>query len=359
MIKPQNRIEKKLFYIINNISNIKYRGKLKNLLIEICRNSLKDIDENPSILYFYFAQAIQKRMGFSISKEIDEIIIKKITGINAGSVFFNKFQAIESVKQIVSFMLIEKTKDLMEITFCDFSSGKDSFILYIIQKLLNYNKKITKINYITVNTVRKEKDIFKNWDSNVEFKYIPINLKIELLKEEEWTLIKDNVIGSLICTAFFSFHHIVSSQNKTIHTSILGNIKKLKPLFFIVVEPDSDHINSDLNIRFKNSFTHFKSIFQLINNIENISPEENISLQCLFQKEIQDIIGNDEPEKERHEPAVNWHNKLKESGFKNNYIFSKIKLESIKSPDINIEDKHKYINIVFKDTSLLSIFSIN
>lgn len=350
-----DEVEGRLIAIVENISQDQQVLDSKLKLDEICRIMYSHKEEGDSLLYFFFAQALQKTLDLKISDLMDDYIQSSILDINFKDLFFNYFPPIVVMKEVISNTIISMTKNLEALTFCDFCSGNNTFILYFIDEVLSHNKKLVEINYIGINIEKQQYKLFDNWKDRCRFNFIPIYKKLDDLGARDWSMIKENCVNHTIATAFFSLHHTNNEKNK--HVDILNNIKGLAPASFLLVEPDTDHISGDLLNRFSNSWRHFKAIYKTINEIDDITIAEKTALKWMFQKEIMDIMGYEQAVLERHEPTANWIAKLENSGFIPEYNFESINKSNSNIISLKFFKDKGYISIARNDISLLSIIN--
>lgn len=125
-----------------------------------------------------------------------------------------------------------------------------------------------------------------------------------------------NAIGSdlpnLIINESLALHHIQTLDDRN---QVIQMLRRLNPTVFVLTEPNVDHYEPDFYRRFQNCYRHFRHVFQVIDELGIDNGDKN-ALKLFFGREIEDIIGKDNPERfEKHEPAFRWIEKLKNNGF--------------------------------------------
>jgi hypothetical protein len=146
----------------------------------------------------------------------------------------------------------------------------------------------------------------------------PLPGLIEDLKPGQFREIERIGAGKLLVNSAFAFHHTSHPlRDVELRTELFRRIAGLKPLVFTLVEPSSNHDTEDLSRRLHNSWQHFGSLFQCIDESE-LEPAHKFTIkEKFFGREVRDIFGvADRFRCERHELYDSWLLRLKRVGMR-------------------------------------------
>lgn len=149
--------------------------------------------------------------------------------------------------------------------------------------------------------------------SDVKVEYTSICAFAEQVPEEMWKQLQEHGTDSLGVISAFTLHHLSAARDRH---KVLSSIAACQPGVFLQIEPDVNHFTSDLRDRLVNCWTHFGTLFKLIDQ-KGLQEVEAYALKYLFfKREIEDILGNDESSRfEKHEDAPSWTERCKRAGF--------------------------------------------
>ncbi|MBN2443965.1 MAG: hypothetical protein JXJ04_21565, partial [Spirochaetales bacterium] len=113
-------IERKISGIIETISNLSISDQLENQINSVCEVCYREKEKDGFLLYYFFAQAIQKKLKLTISGLLDDYIETNILKMDFQKLFFNYFPPIVIMKELITRAILSITGEMGEITFCDF-----------------------------------------------------------------------------------------------------------------------------------------------------------------------------------------------------------------------------------------------
>ncbi len=119
--------------------------------------------------------------------------------------------------------------------------------------------------------------------------------------------------GTILVNASLALHHIQKSEDRD---QTLARIHSLRPALLVLTEPNSDHFEPQLTLRFQNCYNHFYALFKVIDKLDIDETSKN-ALKLFFGREIEDILSKDDKDRyEKHEPASRWIERLKKNQFR-------------------------------------------
>lgn len=115
----------------------------------------------------------------------------------------------------------------------------------------------------------------------------------------------------------FALHHIADdAQGRDQRNAVLRRLHDLQPRCLVLAEPDVDHHEPRFSQRFRNCFTHFGALFQVLDALPLQQSQRDALKVGFFGREIADILGTPESlRSERHESAAAWFQRLSATGF--------------------------------------------
>lgn len=321
MVYSQRRDE--FYKICEQITS--HRQKIAKPQIEKLIQTRVDINtSNPDLLSHIVAESLLKRIDRSLleSKNIyvEEFDIPQIV------MFYKMAHAYPHVAvshTIANQYLLEVIKDLDEVTIFDIGIGKGVQIQKLISALIWNKTQLKKINIIGLDpsptNLTDSQEAFRALQDAVglTINYFPINNLVELLQEKDYEYVDEIAGGKLVINSAFTIHHSYHDVNDSDkRTEIFHKLKKLKPLIFTLIEPNSNHDTENLSRRFYYCWEHFGNVFKLIDE-SDLQPLEKFSIkEKFFGREIRDIFGiSDHFRCERHEPFESWILRLTRAGF--------------------------------------------
>jgi len=286
-------------------------------LQEYCMEKISDDSER--FLTLLFLKALKQHIG---TNTIDEhIYLKKfeIPQIKLFDILIKEFPFVSYSHIICNQLLAEEIRKHEKAILMDVGIGRGLQMVGVIE-LLKINKgNLKELRIVGIEPFKEALDvsgqiITKSFEGlNIEVKkFISIHRLIEEMDQSDFETYFSSEDGALIINESLALHHIDTQEHRH---NVLKTLRALKPYAFVITEPNVDNFEPDFYTRFKNSFQHFYHVFQVIDQL-NISREEKSGLKLFFGREIEDIIGKQKEARfEKHEPAINWIDKLKKVGF--------------------------------------------
>ncbi|WP_017731130.1 GRAS family protein [Nafulsella turpanensis] len=148
---------------------------------------------------------------------------------------------------------------------------------------------------------------------DVKVEYTAICAFAEKVPEEMWEQLREHETDSLGVISAFTLHHLSAARDRH---KVLSNIAACRAGVFLQIEPDVNHFTPDLRDRLVNCWTHFGTLFKLIDQKGLQEVESNALKYLFFKREIEDILSSDESSRfEKHEDAPAWTERCKRAGF--------------------------------------------
>ena len=252
--------------------------------------------------------------------------------------------------------------DRNELTIFDIGIGKGKQIESLIKSIQKENKQIEMINIIGLDpdpmNLKDSEKKFKELAATVPIilNFFPICNFIEKLPDEKLTWIKNIASNNLFINSALAFHHITHPLGDyDYRTKIIERLKKLNPVLFTLIEPNSNHDIEVLSKRFHNSWNHFSIVFELIDE-SGIKPEHKYLIkEKFFGREIRDMFSvSDYLRCERHETVESWILRLSKAGLKP-YKYDNIQARMPEYCQVNIEDG--CIDLGYKSVPLVGVLA--
>jgi len=318
-----------------------------------------NMHESPSdMLYHVFASALAKRLSAKAAEEIN-LYLKQYEHSQID--LFNKvaghFPFVGKTGQVANHYLAMYMEGHEEVSLLDIGIGTGRQAAALLSLLETKRSLPRKINLFAIEPMA---DALKLARKSVAAECIRLGVElnfrayprfVENLSEEEWTSLIPPA-ENLLVNASFALHHIHGSEEVREYT--LQKIRALRPLAVVLTEPNSDHFEPDVTVRFENCWEHFETIFTFIDELR-LSEEETIQMKLFFFREIEDIVGNREDSRfERHEKAEKWIQRLSCAGFRVQTTSQAVEgLEP--HPLMNVTLHKDYIGFDYRDNSLVAV----
>jgi hypothetical protein len=147
-------------------------------------------------------------------------------------------------------------------------------------------------------------------------RFHPMCRLLEELSEEDLRQVRD-LEGPLFINSAFTMHHAAHPVgDRDRRTRYFETLRSLGPVLFTLVEPHSDHDEERLTRRLHNCWTHFSTVFELIDRSSIADEHRFLVKQKFFGREIENILGvSDHLRSERHEPLDVWLLRFARTGF--------------------------------------------
>lgn len=237
-----------------------------------------------------------------------------ISQIQLFNILIEKFPFVKYSQQITNDAIVAEMKDAKEVTLIDIGIGLGTQVLNIIERCKKLDG-LQKLHVIGIepfgDALEKAGKLILAQNGQVPFdiRFTGIQDSVEKVDLTSITGLQ----GKIIVNASLALHHIQSDKKRQ---TTIAQIKALKPGAFFLIEPNVNHYEPDFFKRFVSSYHHFSNIFQVIDQIEHVSNDDKNALKLFFGREIEDIIGKEEQDRfEKHEPATQWIERLKQNQF--------------------------------------------
>ncbi len=333
----------------------------REMLIDLI-NYLKWDVNSENIQYFIFTSALLKRLGPDFINGQNNIYLGNYEKpqINLFNLLANHVPLVHISSFIANEIICRLICDREEVTLIDIGIGTGRQEIELFNLLAQKGFVPKKLNLVGIepstDSLHQVEEVLSNLARKLKINlhFYPITKSIEDLDNTDWEML-DKLPGDLIINEAFAVHHISVKDSKfDFRDEVFSKLKRLNPLAFILIEPNSDHNIEDIWVRFNNCWKHFGLTFNVIDQL-SISEQDKGAIKLhFFGREIENILGkSDEQRCERHETGQMWAGRLKKAGFKLNYNFDFL---SVCPPDIiKVFLKDEYIGLDYKDETIVSI----
>jgi len=303
----QDALEGRRRHVINRL----------NSLIGTLRIEEKESD----LIAYLFGKAIMSRLDPS-RMEIMNLYLRQfdVPQIELFNLLATKFPVAMAARTIANRCLLNAAEGAETLKLLEIGIGRGRQIALLIQGLAAMNKPpatltvhaiepdSTSLEFAEVNVREAAKE------AGIHLDFHGCALTAEAVEAKFWNSINESK-GRLLVNAAFALHHIHGGAPDARRKRLLAQIHSLKPTFFVLCEPDSDHFAADVKQRFAESWRHYTTVFRLIDQCE-INAQEKRSLKVFFSREIEDVLGAPETDRiERHERTSSWIQRLQSAGF--------------------------------------------
>ncbi|MCB0842195.1 MAG: hypothetical protein KDE26_02900 [Bacteroidetes bacterium] len=320
-----------------------------------CKEGMETDSEK--LLATIFIKALNKKINSEFIGENIYLGKYEISQIQLFNILIEKFPFVKFSQKIVNAAIIEEMKGSEEVTLMDIGIGQGTQILNVIE-LAKQLPELRKLHVVGIepfgDALKKAEEDILGLNGNVSFQieFTAIHDSVENL---DFSFTK-NLPGKIIVNASLALHHIQSAQ---LRLETIAKIKQMNPAAFMLIEPNVNHYETDFYQRFQNCYPHFYHIFQVIDQIEDISNSDKNALKLFFGREIEDIIGKEEKDRfEKHEPATHWIARLKENHFSINTDFLRSPIEAGCGVNIGYHPEG-FLGFTHEDETVLAIIYAN
>lgn len=284
--------------------------EIESILSFCSQQSESDSDR---LIKSLLGDAINKR--FQTGKIHEHIYLKndEVSQIQLFNILIEKFPFVKYSQLITNNAIIETIGTATEASIIDIGIGQGAQILHVIELA----RKLPNLKKLRIIGIEPFLDALQKATININACKENVPFEIEFTGIHGFIEAFDfgslqNLPGTLIVNASLALHHIQQQQKRE---EVIAAIKKLSPAAFILIEPNVDHFEKNLPIRFMNCYHHYYNIFKVIDRLD-IDQKDKTSLKLFFGREIEDVIGKAETDRyEKHEKAIAWIERLERNGF--------------------------------------------
>lgn len=321
----------------------------ETLFNRCCEGLEQDSDK---LLTTLFLKAFNKKIQSNLIHENIYEHIQGVSQIELFDILIAKLPFVRYSQELVNNGIVEMMKGSEFVTILDIGVGLGSQMMNVISKAKE-QKDLKKLIIIGLEPFT---DALNMAQRNIESMKKEVDFDLEFMAIAEYVERFDfstltGIEGALIINASLALHHIQTIEKRK---STLSSLNALNPLACLLIEPNVDHFESDFFQRFKNSYQHFSSLFQVIDQLD-IREDQKNGLKLFFGREIEDIIGKPEEDRfEKHMPATSWIQLLRESGF--GIGDGLLKENFTADPGVEIKfHPEGYIGFTYQNETVLSI----
>lgn len=238
---------------------------------------------------------------------------EEVPQIELFDILIHKFPFVKYSQLLVNNNIVKDFEGKEEVTLMDIGMGMGTQTCAILE-LCKKLPSLKKINIIGIEPFAQGLETagiaISQYKEEVAFEinFTPVNAFAE---ETELAKYYHNT-PNLVVNASLALHHIktLEARSKT-----LAAIQQLAPLALYLIEPNSNHFEPNLSIRYKYCYNHYLALFKVIDQM-NLETKYKNALKLFFGREIEDVIGNEESHRvEKHSLAEYWLETAQKVGF--------------------------------------------
>lgn len=162
--------------------------------------------------------------------------------------------------------------------------------------------------------------------------------------------------GLLLANASLALHHVGLLEHGAPHdrTDVLATLHRAGCERVVLVEPDTNHDQDDLTLRFLYAYRHYGTLAQSLWGL--LSPSDAALVWTeFFAAEVRNVITHDGPLRvERHEEAETWVARLVEVG----YVVdtpAELVAQSAAPPGFSVQQDGRVCSLRYGDVSVLGV----
>ena len=298
--------------------------KAKSAVEELVLEEVRVDTPNEALLSHIVATALMRRIDRRLlaSKNIylDDFDVPQIV------LFYKMLEAYPQVAAshvIANQFLMRALRGRDAITIFDIGIGKGKQVAGLLRSAAEQGVLPKRVHVVGLDpdpaNVFDSGRLMEEIDSQVsgEIRYHPICALLEDLGSDQLYSIK-RLSRTLLVNSAYTMHHSAHAVGDVERrTGYFQLLRALEPRLLTLVEPSSDHDEEGLERRLHNCWTHFSTVFDLVDR-SSIEPEHKFLVKRkFFGREIDNIFGvSDHLRSERHEPMESWLLRLAKAGFR-------------------------------------------
>ncbi|UQA59070.1 GRAS family protein [Polyangium aurulentum] len=162
--------------------------------------------------------------------------------------------------------------------------------------------------------------------------------------------------GLLLANACLSLHHVgVPGQGSKVgRDDVLGVIRQAGFSRLVMVEPDSNHYDDDLALRFLYAYRHYGTIARSLYSMLSRA-DASLVWSEFFAQEVRNVITHDGPRRvERHEEVGRWVERLTSRGWAMDTP-PELVAPSAAPPGFTVESRDDACRLAFRGVSVLGV----
>lgn len=272
-----------------------------------------------------FRNALLKRIGRGEDDTGNLYLLdSNLKQIDLFNVLATKFPLVSMAGWYANECLIPLLSEAPDATLVDVGMGTGQQLVAMVRQMAASGRLPRKLSVIGIepaaNCLEVAAASFASLEREhgIEIPFRAIHARIEDLRASDWSSLS-GAGQPLVFNEAFALHHVTGrsgDDDDDAKDAAIRRIRDLRPLGFVLSEPESDHETADLRSRFMNAWKHFGLVFDVIDRID-IPLEQRKALKVVFfAREIEDILGSSEDRRyERHETSRMWLDRLGRAGF--------------------------------------------
>ncbi len=160
--------------------------------------------------------------------------------------------------------------------------------------------------------------------------------------------------GLFLASSSFSLHHAVVADGERGRHDALRTLRDAGARAVVLVEPDSNHFDDELDVRFAFAYRHYRTLAQVLH--ETLSPSDaSLVWSEFFAPEIRNVIAHDGRLRvERHQELARWGEQLVAAGFTIDPVHDLVP-RSAAASGFDVRAQGDAFSLGFRGTSVLGV----
>lgn len=271
-------------------------------------------------------------------------------------ILIEQFPFVQYSQLTVNNAILEQMRGHREVTLVDIGLGQGVQMM----QLLNMARQLPELEHVYLIGIEPFADALQAAGAQFEAMAQTLPFQLHFTPVCEFAEHIDfatfgRLVHPVIVNASLALHHIPSRHDRK---RTLAKINNLKPAAFFLIEPNVDHMEPNVFLRYKNCYGHYYNLFRVIDRLD-IAQEDRNALKLFFGREISDVLGNTESDRfERHEPAVSWLRQLAETGFENHP--GRLQCPVTEACGVQIKQhKEGFLGFTYDTETILAVLSVS
>lgn len=166
-------------------------------------------------------------------------------------------------------------------------------------------------------------------------------------------LVAAGLVGQVVATSSFCLHHLDVERSGG-RAGVLSLLRDVGASAVVVVEPDSNHYEDDLAIRFLHAYRHYRTIARSLHGM--LAPADaSLVWSEFFAPEVHNVISHDGPARtERHEESSRWAERIEQAGFRLDAL-ADVLPQSAAPPGFQVQAHGVAFCLSYQSVSLLAV----
>jgi len=161
--------------------------------------------------------------------------------------------------------------------------------------------------------------------------------------------------GTVIANSAFSLHHVPATDDpEGGRARVLRLLRRARVRAFVLVEPDSNHYEDDVLLRFPHAYRHYRTVSRSLHQL--LSPgDASLVWNEFFAPEVRNVISHEGSERtERHEESASWLLRLHAADWQPQRVDGLVPQAAAPS-GFTVDSRSSAFSLTFRGVALLSV----